>query len=482
MPTIDEKKRLEELKAEIRQISSLLIWTENSLRLAVDSTQSVLADSLTVLDTISNQIKVNGDYSRELFYDFKAFVPLVHEDLKAISESTISSSSSIKESISSSNATMINKMDRVSAKNIAASAVPQNPSMGGVGAIGGLLPPTLMMKVELVLDATAKFLKNWSNPVTVGIALGTGLAIPVVAGLAVVFGGYYLILTKISDSISSLSDEAKVFMERILDGGIFGLAWGKRGMLGSIIGSRDSEGVSNEAAEAISGAIEASSESLSSGINGISDAVSHISDTNAAILNNLNAASFVFRNILAASSLSSNRLADVKNSLLSSSRQAETKETAEATTIEYDTAFQNDLMSLLNSTISVRVENIPEVTGNREQPAEVFSRALKPLTDNQDALLKSLDSGLRKLSESVLSLREAGDNRNVSLMSMSMDSSNARISDASEQYLLEVTRNILDEVHNFYNSFDEYKAVWLGINNNTKKTSSSTEPTSKPGD
>ena len=94
MPTLDEKKRLDELKAEIRQISSLLIWTENSLRLAVDSNQSILADGLTVLDTISNQIKVNGDYSKELFYDFKAFVPLVHEDLKAISESSISSGKS----------------------------------------------------------------------------------------------------------------------------------------------------------------------------------------------------------------------------------------------------------------------------------------------------------------------------------------------------------------------------------------------------
>ena len=482
MPTIDEKKKLEELKAEIRQISSLLIWTENSLRLAVDSNQSILADGLTVLDTISNQIKVNGDYSKELFYDFKAFVPLVHEDLKAISESSISSSSSIKESISSSNATMINKMDRISAKNITAAAVPQSPSMGGVGAIGGLLPPTLMMKVELVLDATAKFLKNWSNPVTVGLALGIGLAIPVVAGLAVVFGGYYLILTKISDSISSLSDEAKVFMERILDGGIFGLAWGKRGMLGSIIGSRDSEGVSNEAANSIVDAINTSRDSITNGIFSIGTNIVQIENTNEAILDRLNAASFMLRNVIDASKLAIGKMTGLLVDTLGRPRRQNTNEVTNEATVAYDTEFQNDLLTLLRSTLTVKVENLPNVSENQEKPAEVFANAIKPLTDNQDALLKSLDSGLRKLSESVLSLKEAGDNRNVSLMSMSMDSSNARISDASEQYLLEVTRNILTEVHDFYSSFDEYKAVWLGINNNTKKTSSSTEPTSKPGD
>jgi hypothetical protein len=112
--------------------------------------------------------------------------------------------------------------------------------------------------------------------------------------------------------------------------------------------------------------------------------------------------------------------------------------------------------------LSVRVENLPKVSENQEKPAEVFANAIKPITANQEALFKSLDSGLRRLNESVISLREANTDSRVSLLSQPIDSTDARISDNSEQYLLEATRDILTEVRRFYTSFEEYKTMLSG--------------------
>jgi hypothetical protein len=101
---------------------------------------------------------------------------------------------------------------------------------------------------------------------------------------------------------------------------------------------------------------------------------------------------------------------------------------------------------------------------NEEEPAEVFSNAIKPLLDNQAALFSSLDSNLRNLSESIVNLKNGNSDKNVSLTSRSIDSSGASISFASEQYIVEVTRDMLSEIRKFYSNFDEFKNLWIGKN------------------
>jgi hypothetical protein len=162
------------------------------------------------------------------------------------------------------------------------------------------------------------------------------------------------------------------------------------------------------------------------------------------------------------------------------SRRQNTNEVTNEETVAYDTEFQNDLLVLLRSTLSVKVENLPKISENQEKPAEVFANAIKPITANQEALFKSLDSGLRRLNETVISLREANTDSRISLLSKPIDSTDVRISDNSEQYLLEATQDILSEVRRFYVSFEEYKTMWSGKNsdNGVSKSSGQNPPVS----
>jgi hypothetical protein len=166
-------------------------------------------------------------------------------------------------------------------------------------------------------------------------------------------------------------------------------------------------------------------------------------------------------------------MAGIISDTLEISRRQNTNEVTNESTVAYDTEFQNDLLTILRSTLTVKVENLPKVSENQEEPAEVFANAIKPLTANQEALFKSLDSGLRKLNESVISLREADTDSRVSLLSKPIDSTDARISDNSEQYLLEATQDILSEVRRFYVSFEEYKTTWSGKNSDNEGSKTS---------
>lgn len=454
---VDEKKRIEDLKAEIKNVSDVIVWSESNLKLAIDAARDTVARGLSPLDRIETYIRMDNYRLAQFYYEFQSFIPIVHDDLKAISQSTILSSSSIKETIRNTNDNMVSKMQVMSNRNMIAEAVPQNNMMGGVGAIGGLIPPSLIMKLELVLDATAQFIKSWKNPVSVGIAL----SLPIIAAFGIMFGTVYLIVDRIATSIERLTEIAA----RIGEGGISGLIFGKGGISGMIFGQDSSSGeVSNEGAISIVDAINASRESITTGIFDIGTNLVQIENTNEAILNRLNAASFMFRNVINASRLAIGTMAGLISNTLEMSRRQNANEVTNESTVAYDTEFQNDLLTLLRSTLTVKVENLPKVSENQEKPAEVFANAIKPLTANQDALLKSLDSGFRKLNESVISLREARDNKNVSLMSRSLDSSDVRITDQSEQYILDTTRSILTVITNFSTNFEDFKNLWSGRN------------------
>lgn len=455
---VDEKKRIEDLKAEIKNVSDVIVWSESNLKLAIDAARDTVARGLSPLDRIETYIRMDNYRLAQFYYEFQSFIPIVHDDLKAISQSTILSSSSIKETIRNTNDNMVGKMQVMSNRSMIAEAVPQNNMMGGVGAIGGLIPPSLIMKLELVLDATAQFLKAWKNPVAVGIAL----SLPIIAAFGIMFGTVYLIVDRIATSIERITEIAA----RIGEGGVSGLLFGKGGISGMIFGQDSNSGgeVSNEGAANIVASLESTKTEIKLGLVGLGVALDKINTTNTSIANNINSTSLLLKEILTTSNLTADRMSDVKDAVSGMSRADQGEEGVADTAIAYDPQFQNDLLALLQSTISVRVENLPVTPSETEEPAEVFSKALKPLTANQDALLKSLDSGFRKLNESVISLREMGDNKNVSLMSRSLDSSDVRITDQSEQYILDTTRSILTVISNFSANFETFKNLWSGRN------------------
>ncbi len=131
--SVDEKRRLEELKAEIRQIGNLVVWTEKDLKLALEIASSKTDLTNLALDQILIYEQLKFDRTSEILFEFKSFIPLVHDDLKAISDSSISSSSAIKESIDSSNTGLLKGMEGINNKAMTAKAV-------GGGDIGGLSP------------------------------------------------------------------------------------------------------------------------------------------------------------------------------------------------------------------------------------------------------------------------------------------------------------------------------------------------------
>jgi hypothetical protein len=468
---VDEKRRLEELKAEIRQIGNLVVWTEKDLKLALEVASTKTDLTNLALDQILIYEQLKFDRTSEILFEFKSFIPLVHDDLKAISESSVSSSSIIKESIDSSNTGLLKGLGDINKKAMTAKAV-GGGDMGGLsavsGAAAGLEALPIVKKVEAFLDAATLFLKAWSSPVNVGIAL----AIPIVGGLAVIFGGYYLIFSKLTDAVISISHDVR----DVARGGLSGLIFGSD----SSSSSSSNTEISNEAANSIVAAINSSRESITTGIFDIGTNLVQIENTNEAILNRLNAASFLFRNVINASKLAIGTMAGLISDTLGMSRRQNTNEVTNEETVAYDTEFQNDLLVLLRSTLSVKVENLPKISENQEKPAEVFANAIKPITANQEALFKSLDSGLRRLNETVISLREANTDSRISLLSKPIDSTDVRISDNSEQYLLEATQDILSEVRRFYVSFEEYKTMWSGKNsdNGVSKSSGQNPPVS----
>lgn len=464
---VDEKKRLEELKAEIRQIGNLVVWSERDMKLAVDVASSKTDLVNLTLDQILIYEQLKFDRTSQILFEFKSFIPLVHDDLKAIAESSVSSSSTIKEAIDSSNTSLISGIDDINQKSMTAKSI-GGGDIGGLSTVSGaaasLEALPIVKKVEAFLDAATLFLKAWSSPFNVGLAL----AIPVVGGLAVVFAGYYLIFSKLTDAVISISHDVR----DVARGGLKGMIFGTD----SSSSSTSNPEISTDSANSIVAAIDASRDSITTGIFNIGTNLVQIENTNEAILNRLNAASFVFRNVLSASSLAIGTIAGLRSDLFGMSRSQDANEVTNEATVAYDTEFQNDLITLLRSTLSVKVENLPKVSENQDKPAEVFSNAIKPITANQEALFKSLDSGLRRLNESVISLREANTDNRISLLSKPIDSTDARITDQSEQYLLEATRDILSEVRRFNVSFEEYKTMWSGKNNSKEDNKNTQNP------
>ena len=460
---VDEKRRLEELKAEIRQIGNLVVWSENDLKLAIEAASSKINLTNLALDQILVYEQLKFDRTSEILFEFKSFIPLVHDDLKAVAESSVSSSSIIKESIESSNTGLLKGLGDINKNAMTAKAV-GGGDIGGLsaisGAAAGLEAIPIVKKVGDFIDAATLFLKSWSSPFNVGLAL----AIPVVGGLAVVFAGYYLIFSKLTDAVISISHDVR----DVARGGLTGLIFGSD----SSEASSSSENISREDSTAIIGSIESTREAIDSRLYSLNNTSTEILNTATSILSRMEEDNRLLRSSILTSAAITNGLNGLKDYLFGSSRSEASSESS-TTSVIYDTEFQNDLITLLRSTLSVKVENLPKVSENQDKPAEVFANAIKPIAANQEALFKSLDSGLRKLNETVISLREANTDSRVSLISKPIDSTDARISDNSEQYLLEATQDILSEVRRFFISFEEYKTMWSGKNSDNEGSKSS---------
>ena len=462
MPVTDEKKRLSELQAVILEVGHDIFSIEHLILKSINGNSNlVLRDILSLRLSLEERFLVNNLFLRNISNDIKEFIPQVHEDLKAISESSVISTSSIKDSLKSS-ANALENIDFSSLRSMATQAVPEDGGMGVVGSIGSLIPPTLIKKLELVLDATAKFLKGWTNPVTVGVAL----ALPIIGGLAIIFGAIYLVIDRIADSVDRLIDIVGDFLQGLLKNGISGLLFGSGGLKGLVFGNDSDEKVTDAGAAKISERINQVTIALGLGFSSVDKKLGDLITASNGIKNELENLSRVFpSSLIVKPENGTSILEDIRDSIKELARTDETTKSANIeNSIGYESNFQNDLMALLNSTISVRVENFPQMSENEEEPAEVFSNAIKPLLDNQAALFSSLDSNLRNLSESIVNLKNGNSDKNVSLTSRSIDSSGASISFASEQYIVEVTRDMLSEIRKFYSNFDEFKNLWIGKN------------------
>ena len=135
-----------------------------------------------------------------------------------------------------------------------------------------------------------------------------------------------------------------------------------------------------------------------------------------------------------------------------------------------DKEFQSEVISLLKSTLNVRIEGYTQDNQNGEIKVDVFAEAVKPLVRGQESLNRMLDSNLRKLVEAVHELKNVPSaNDRVTEVK---DTVNTEMSSAASDYILSETKEIKRALLEFKSSFDAFKNFYQIMNKTGSNESS----------
>ena len=320
-----------------------------------------------------------------------------------------------------------------------------------------LIPEELEKKLGLVLDSAAGFLKAWSNPVNVGVAL----AIPIIAGVGLIVGGVVIIFNKLVDAVVDISHSVR----SIAEGGLKGLVFGQSVPTAS---EPKREAPTFDSTPIVK-SIESSRNSIVTPLAGILTAVNAMSAKAEELgmsLKSLNIGRDVADSIEkmnAAIQDSTRRM----SAMLISAPQSENMTGAQVK----DKEFQSEVISLLKSTLNVRIEGYTQDSQNGEIKVDVFAEAVKPLVRGQESLNRMLDSNLRKLVEAVHELKNVPSaNDRVTEVK---DTVNTEMSSAASDYILSETKEIKRALLEFKSSFDAFKNFYQIMNKTGSSESSS---------
>jgi len=329
-----------------------------------------------------------------------------------------------------------------------------------------VLGPDIDKKLGNVLDSASDFFKGWSNPVKVG----TALAIPIVGGLGVLMGGYYLVVNKVADAVVDVSHSIR----DVLSGGIKGL----------IVGSP---------ARTEKRSVASDSKSIDAINSGTSVLKQYGSRIDASIQSVLNVESEIAANIQKlpvseirkdVSSISNRKPESTKvtfsyddsrvisaiNSVKISNASVIEDLTRAISAIPLGSTdsrardvigYQNRVLDILGSPIRVKIVNdtIKSEEGRREK-IDVYTAAVKPLLSNQEAVYRMLDSNFKKMTEAVANLQQSPTYSAADHQTIIADTVNRELSQKSNDYLLSEAARIRSILEEFSSSFMEFKVAW----------------------
>ena len=410
--------------------------------LGVQTYLSQVNDSLNLLD--ASVVRIGTRVERAIM----ATAPRGAEVTTDIVKAAVEENDAKKETVAqiADIKTLVKDQSPANVLDLFKTAIAEKPK-GNAVEDAGALPVNLTEKLGPVLDNAAVFLKNWANPERVGLALGAGLAIPIVGGIGVAAVGLYFIFDRIADAVEHISDNTT----SLLKGGFKGLLFG------------NSEVVKTEPEKSEPVAQETIDVNWLTGFgNGVNNRLSEISLNTSAIQ----------RSIIGLAAFGTTAIADTtKKDQGEDQLQRVQYENAIAQLPIYDYTYQERILNVLTSPVQVKLVDVPTPESNKTaDTVDVFANAVRPLVDGQVSLQRMLDGNLRKLTEAVASLREV-PRESEDRITRITDSLNTEMSDDSVRMILTETRvisgllsDIQVDISGLFNAYKDNNKVESGGN------------------
>lgn len=436
----DQTKKLSELRDEMRNVGDLLWVSEQRLELKLGMGirrngmyLDRISDTLTIMESeISPQIML-------LHSSVNLYGTAIVANLRNHTVQMRYGLQQLKDVIVENRANEItiareNERSAVEAPRV------QNTPIAGMNA-QSVIPKDLEKKIGLLCDSASDFLKAWSSPTTVGVAL----AVPIVGGLAVVLYGLYKIVGKGIDAIVDVSHSVR----DVASGGVKGLIFGNKP-------SSQQTTARQEADPRILGMqrdLRAASSTLSRIASGETEIVRAVREVKTAVAG-ISIGSDNEALIRAVSSGADSIRASIDRLRIPSTDLSKIK-------IETNPEFQKRVIEILSSTMKVQIMNQRSTDGaRRETDMDAFSAAVRPLVAGQDALVKMLDSNMRKLTEAVAMLRETPAANDVSRVTSSNDTINSELSDTTVKLILDEAVKMRVALEAIRSEFGTFAVEW----------------------
>lgn len=295
----------------------------------------------------------------------------------------------------------------------------------------------LSQRISPLLDSASLLLSTWSNPESLGSALGTTIASPITEKLVSLDNNLNLGLSRIADSTDLILNNVSLAVDTFRN-----------------LSDRNFERIDRNQ----NGGELVAQETLN--VNWLTGFGNDVNERLSEI--NLHT-SDIQRSILEFAAFRTTAIADTtKKEPGEDQLQRVQYENAIAQLPIYDYTYQERILNVLSSPVQVKLVDAPTPESNKTaDTVDVFANAVRPLVDGQVSLQRMLDGNLRKLTEAVASLREV-PRESEDRITRITDSLNTEMSDDSVRMILSETRvisgllsNIHVDISSLYNAYRE---------------------------
>lgn len=468
----EQEKRLKEIKAEITNLGDNLLWSDRNLKSAIVGEFEKTRSSINSIDSsyilLSTAKSVNS--ISLVAMDVRSIFRDVQKDVSAVSTSVSLTADLIQKSIKREESRSLRE-ERAGLTSSTPELISRNQQITVTSDSG--FSDVLGKKLGLVLDSASTFLKNWSNPVTVG----TTLAIPIVAGIGAAFGGLYLVF---GDTISKINNLIDNFASGI--GKPISAIGAAIGTIGSSNSPNQPSNIQNDVFDVISknvslygSKIEVSTSKSAELLSSIDRTVSRISQSDKSRATGISdtrisdaVRSADLSIVTAIRGLPLDRISDRIVSAIRENRNLasqtpiviKTQGQTGSVNAEFDYSYQEKIVELLSAPISVKIDESLVRSDKNGELADVFSKAVSPLLASQNSMNRMLDSNLRRLSDAVATLKETPRVEDASRATRVQDNLNTAISDETITFILAETKSIRGIMTELKGDLESFMDAW----------------------